>query len=77
MWYNRISGYLAREQYKNNLICPCVFIKKTESSFSIVAAYVYDLNIIGTSKELQKRVNYMKACEIKDLEKLTLSCTAN
>jgi len=28
MWYNRLSEYLLKEGYKNNQICPCVFIKK-------------------------------------------------
>ena len=31
MWYNRLSDYLTSKGYKNNTICPCVFIKKTTS----------------------------------------------
>ncbi|KAK0606152.1 hypothetical protein LWI29_034632 [Acer saccharum] len=31
MWYNRLSEYLTKEGYINNPICPCVFIKKSES----------------------------------------------
>ena len=60
MWYKRLSKYLLREQYKNDPICPCVFIKKTKFSFAIVAVYVDDLNIIGTPEELQKTVDYLK-----------------
>jgi hypothetical protein len=31
MWYNRLSEYLLKEGFENNPICPCVFIKKSES----------------------------------------------
>ena len=50
MWYNRLSDYLTSNSYKNNTICPCVFIKKTTSGYVIIAVYVDDLNIIGTNK---------------------------
>ena len=48
MWYNCLSEYLLREMYNNDLICPCIFIKKSEFDFIIIAVYVEDLNIIGT-----------------------------
>ena len=50
MWYNRISENLTKEGYVNDLLCPCVFIKKRTSKFVIIAVYVDDLNIIGTQK---------------------------
>ena len=54
----------------NNSICPCVFIKKTENGFAIIAVYVDDLNLIGTPKELIKTTNYLKKeFEMKDLGK--------
>ena len=31
MWYNRFSEYLLKEGYVNNPICPCIFIKKSET----------------------------------------------
>ena len=46
MWYNRLSEYLPKEGYVNNIICPCVFIKRTEGGFTIIAVYVDDLNIV-------------------------------
>nr|XP_009768097.1 PREDICTED: uncharacterized protein LOC104219162 [Nicotiana sylvestris] len=58
MWYNRLSEYLLKERYKDDPICPCVFIKRSRSEFVIIAVYVDDLNIIGTSKELLKDVEY-------------------
>ena len=51
MCYNRLSEYLLKEGFENNPICPCVFIKKSESGFAIVSVYVDDLNLVGTPKE--------------------------
>ena len=52
----------------NNPICPCVFVKKTTFGFIIIAIYVYDLNIIGTHKEILKVMMYLKnEFEMKDL----------
>ena len=51
MWYNCLSEYLLKEGFENNPICPCVFIKKSESGFAIVSIYVDDLNLVGTPKE--------------------------
>ncbi|GJV23042.1 disease resistance CC-NBS-LRR class family protein [Tanacetum coccineum] len=70
MWYNRLSDYLISKGYINNLICPCVFIKKTMPGFVIIAVYVDDLNIIGTNKEIQEVIILLKKeFEMKDLGK--------
>ena len=46
------------------------FIKRLESGFAIVAVYVDNLNIVGTSEKLTKTTNYLKnEFEIKDLGK--------
>ena len=67
MWYNRLSEYLLKEGYMNNLICPCIFIKKSEIRFSIIAVYVNDLNLVGTLEELTRTTNYLKnEFEMKD-----------
>ena len=60
MWYNRLSEYLLKEGYVNNPICPCVFIKKSNSGFAILAVYVDDINLIGTLEELTKAAEYLK-----------------
>ena len=60
MWYNRLSEYLFKEGCVNNTICPCVFIKRSDSGFAIIAVYVDDLNIIGTPEGLNKIVSYLK-----------------
>lgn len=71
MWYNRLSEYLIREGYKNDPISPCIFIKKYENKgFVIIAVYVDDLNILGTSGEIAQTVECLKAeFEMKDLGK--------
>ena len=70
MWYNRFSEYLLKEGYVNDLLCPCVFIKKTRSRFAIIAVYVDDLNLVGISEELTNTVEYLKKeFEMKDLGK--------
>jgi len=57
MWYNRLSEYLFKEGFENNPICPCVFIKKLESGFAIIAVYVDDLNLVRTLEELAEIAN--------------------
>ncbi|KAJ9539391.1 hypothetical protein OSB04_032124 [Centaurea solstitialis] len=70
MWYTRLSEYLIRKGYKNDELCPCVFIKKTSSGFSIIAVYVDDMNIIGTFDEIRDTASYLKSeFEMKDLGK--------
>ena len=54
----------------NNPICPCVFIKKSETGFAIIAVYVDDLNLVGTPEELTNTAEYLKKeFEMKDLGK--------
>ena len=70
MWYNRLSEYLFKDGYINNPICPCVFIKKSELGFAILAVYVDDINLFGTLEELTKAATYLKdEFEMKDLGK--------
>ena len=70
MWYNRLSNYLTSKGYKNNAICPCVFIKKTTSGYVIIVVYVDDRNIIGTNKEILEVIDLLKKeFEMKDLGK--------
>lgn len=70
MWYHCLSEYIIKEGYVNNLIYSCVFIKKTELGFTIVAVYVDYINLIGTPKELLKTIKYLKKeFEMKDMEK--------
>jgi hypothetical protein len=57
-------------QLQINTICPCIFIKKSESGFAIITVYVDDLNLVGTPEELTKTATYLKnEFEMTDLEK--------
>ena len=60
MWYNLLSEYLIKEGYKDDHTCPCIFIRKSESRFAIIAVYVDDINLIRTSEELLKIAKYLK-----------------
>ena len=60
MWYSRLSEYWLKEGYVNNPICPCSFIKKSETGFAIIVVYVDDLNLVGTPEELTRTTNYLK-----------------
>ncbi|KAM2508982.1 hypothetical protein ACFX1W_031120 [Malus domestica] len=68
MWYNRFNEYLTSQGYVNNELCLCVFIKKSHSGFAIVAVYINDMNLIGTSEELVRNVAHLKSkFEMKDI----------
>ena len=70
MWYNRLSKYLLKVGYLYNPICPCIFIKKSETIFAIITVYVDDLNLVRTPEELTRKTNYLKKeFEMKDLGK--------
>ena len=70
MWYNRLSEYLLWEGYKNDFICPCIFMKRSRNEFDIIDVYVDDINIIGTPEELPKAIDCLKKeFEMKDLGK--------
>ena len=57
---NYFSEYLFKEGYKNDYICPCVFINKANLGFSIIVVYVDDLNIIKILEKIPKVVDYLK-----------------
>ena len=60
MWYNNLSEYLIKQDYMNDVICPCIFIKKTTSEFVILAVYVDEINIIGTLEEVKNPIEFLK-----------------
>jgi len=60
MWYNHFSEYLLKEGYRNDLICPCIYMKLLENEFVIIVVYVDDINIVDTPNELTKAIDYLK-----------------
>jgi ribonuclease HI len=70
VWYKRLSEYSLKEGYKNDSICPCIFMKRSGKEFAIIVVYVDDINIIGTPEELPKAIDCLKKeFEMKDLGK--------
>ena len=54
--------------YSNNDDCPCVFIKKSSTSFCIILVYVDDLNTIENTQDIDEARNHLKTeFEMKDL----------
>ena len=70
MWYNCFSEYLLKEGFANNPICPCIFIKKSETGFAIIVVYVDHLNLVGIPEELTRTTKiFENEFEMKELGK--------
>ena len=70
MWFNHSSNFLLKRGYTNNDDCPCVFIEKSLKGFYIILVYVGDLNIIGTTEDIEEAMTSLKkGFEVKDLGK--------
>jgi len=70
MWFNHSSNFLLKRGYTNNDDCPCVFIEKSLKGFCIILVYVDDLNIIGTTEDIEEAMTSLKKVfEVKDLGK--------
>ena len=55
----------------NNPICPCIFIKKLKTGFSIIVVYVDDLNLVETLEKLTRTTKYLEMeFEMKDPGKI-------
>ena len=72
MWYKCLRDFLIDRGFKNDEVCPCIFIKRTHTELVIVAIYVDDLNIIGTTNAISEIVSQLKGeFEMKDLGETT------
>ena len=63
MWYNRLSNFFLDKGFLKNDDCPCVFIKKSEKGYCIISVYVDDLNIIGTTQDIEEASSYLKTLQ--------------
>ena len=57
---NRLIDYLLKEGYRNNLICSCIYMKRSKNEFVIIIVYVDNINIVGTPNELTKAIDSTK-----------------
>ena len=63
-----INGFVRKERYVNDTLCPYVFIKWSPNGYVIITVHI--LNIIGTPNELKELCVYMKyEFEMRDLGK--------
>lgn len=70
MWYQCLNEYLIKKEYKNDPICPCMFIKKLKTEFVMIVVFVDNMNLIETPKKLSKTAKYLRReFEVKDLGK--------
>ncbi|PWG73495.1 hypothetical protein DF186_22780, partial [Enterococcus hirae] len=71
IWYNYLTEYLIKNGFKDDDICPCVFIKKFVFRFIIITVYVDNLNIIGIFEEILIIIKILKEeFEMKDFRKI-------
>jgi len=72
MWFQRLSSFLTSCGFINSDISPCVFMKRSNDEFALIAVYVDDLNIIGTKKACKDAADTLsKEFEMKDLGETT------
>ena len=68
MWCNCLIEYFLKEGHKNDPICPCIYMKRSENEFSIIVVYVDDINIVGTPNERTTTIVCLKKeYKMKDL----------
>ena len=68
MWYQHLSQYLISHGFKNDDICPSMFIKRHLREIVIIAIHVDDLNNIGTSNVIEDVVVMLShQFEMKDV----------
>jgi hypothetical protein len=68
VWYQRFTDEMIALGFTHDDIAPCIFIKHQDDEMVIVAIYVDDLNIFGTSELVDKTIETLnKTFEMKDL----------
>jgi hypothetical protein len=74
MWYLTLKECLENVGFQNLPSVPCVFIKREDTEFAIIAIYVDDLTVIGTRTMVSRTKREMEEhFEMKDLGKLSLT----
>ena len=69
-WYQRFKNEMLAMNFQNDDIAPCIFIKKMDKEFIIIAIYINNINLFGTNKIMQDTIDMLKRTfKMKDLEK--------
>ena len=73
MWYQHLKEFLTAHDFLTDHTLPCIFIYKSQKEFVIVAAYVDDLNLIGTDSAITRAKTLLTAkFQVKFLGPTTL-----
>jgi hypothetical protein len=68
IWYKKFKAEMLAQGFTNNDIAPCLFIKRMGSEFVIVALYVDDVNLFGTTAITVETIDILNSIfEMKDL----------
>ena len=49
LWYKHLRDFLLDHNFTNDITLPCIFVYKQGPDFVILAVYVDDINLMGTS----------------------------
>lgn len=72
MCYQRLRDYLIKNNFISDPLIPCLFIKRDKTGFVIIAVYVDDLNLVGTTTACVTATNLLiREFEMKMLRKIT------
>jgi hypothetical protein len=68
IWYKKFKAEMVAQDFVNEDIAPCLFIKHQGPEFVIVALYVDDINLFGTPALISETIKNLKGIfEMKDL----------
>jgi hypothetical protein len=68
IWYKKFKAKMLAEEFTNNDIAPCLFIKRLGNEFVIVALYVDDKNLFGTTSLTAQTIDILNSIfKMKDL----------
>lgn len=72
MCYQRLRDYLIKNNFISDPLIPYLFIKRDKTGFVIIAVYVDDLNLVGTTTACVTATNLLiREFEMKMLGKIT------
>ena len=72
MWYKHLRDFLLFHKFQHDQVLPCLFTLKDTSGFVIIAIYVDDLNLVGTTATCNHAIQLLtNKFKLKKLSKTT------
>lgn len=62
MWYSQLHYFLLSHGFQHDQSLPCIFTQRNSTGFVIIAVYVDDLNLVGTTHIRQHVVSLFTKC---------------